>query len=298
MTRTGYSCVRASAATSTRCGTCCLGSNPLAQAAATTPGGHEVERSAWTRALGAMCAEIDYGNFKKAVADREGGSRSWIYGDVWAILRELEHLEPETFTNTPLLTKRFDSALAYASEHHRCQLRKGTEIPYVSHLLAVSAIVLEMGGNEAEAIGALLHDVVEDGGGPAARAHIADQFGEDVALIVDANTDTDEEPKPPWKQRKTAYIESIAYKHPSALRVSLADKVHNASAITRDYRTHGEALWGRFKAGAGAEVRWYYRSLADAFEQRRDDLGPHAAGALAELRRLVTEMEESSQPPR
>src|SRR3954447_6200980 len=119
---------------------------------------------------------------------------------------------PESYTDNPLLTERFDRAVAYTLEHHRRQLRKGTEIPYTSHLLAVTAIVLEMGGTEDEAIAALLHDVVEDRGGPAARDRISKEFGEEVAVIVDANSDTDELPKPPWKERKAAYIASIARK--------------------------------------------------------------------------------------
>src|SRR5215208_4097121 len=102
---------------------------------------------------------------------------------------------PESYTDNPLLTERFDRAVAYTLEHHRRQLRKGTNIPYTSHLLAVTAIVLEIGGDEDEAIAALLHDVVEDGGGPAARERIAAEFGPAVASMVDANTDTDEEPK-------------------------------------------------------------------------------------------------------
>src|SRR4051794_3209701 len=296
MMRAAYSCVRGSVATSTPCGTSCPALNRCMGAAATTRGGHG-SSAAPGRARWARCARRSTTKTSRRRWPNDRADPALGYTVTSGQSCESSNTSmPESFTNTPLLTERFDRALAYASEHHRRQLRKGTEIPYVSHLLAVTAIVLEMGGNEDEAIGALLHDVVEDGGGPAARAHIAEQFGEGVALIVDANTDTDEQPKPPWKQRKTAYIESMAQKDPSALRVSLADKVHNASAITRDYRTHGEALWDRFRAGAGAEVRWYYRALADAFEQRRDDLGPHAAGALAELRRLVTEMEESSQP--
>src|SRR4051794_23549439 len=113
----------------------------------------------------------------------------------------------ESYTDTPLLTHRFDAAVGYALAHHRRQLRKDTEIPYASHLLAVAAIALEIGGDEDEAIAALLHDVVEDGGGPAALDFIEKEFGEPVAAIVAANSDTDEYPKPPWKQRKIAYID-------------------------------------------------------------------------------------------
>jgi (p)ppGpp synthase/HD superfamily hydrolase len=198
---------------------------------------------------------------------------------------------PETYTDDPILTERFDRALALASDHHRRQLRKGAGIPYVSHLLGVTSLVLEMGGSEDEAIGALLHDAVEDGGGPPMLARIEDEFGPDVARIVAANTDADEEPKPPWLERKQAYIAAIAHKAPDEMRVSLADKLHNARAILLDYRTHGDALWDRFRTGEGASVRWYYRALYDAFAARAGDLGPAARPALEELGRTVDEID-------
>ena len=124
-------------------------------------------------------------------------------------------------------------------------------MPYVAHLLAVTAITLEMGCSENDAIGALLHDVVEDRGGPAALEEIRVEFGADVARIVKANSDTDEEPKPPWPQRKQAYIDSIPHKEPDELRVSLADKLHNARAILLDYRTHGEDVVVTVQGGRG-----------------------------------------------
>jgi GTP pyrophosphokinase len=207
----------------------------------------------------------------------------------------LQRSVTEPYTDTPILTlERFDAAIRFAVEHHRRQLRKGTEIPYVAHILAVTSLVLEMGGDEDEAIGALLHDVVEDGGGPAALNHIRGAYGARVADIVEANTDTDEVPKPPWRERKERYIAGVADKSSAALRVSLADKLHNARAILLDYRTHGEEVWARFKAGEGAAVRWYYRSLSEAFEERRDALGPAAVPALEELRRVVDELERLS----
>ena len=146
-----------------------------------------------------------------------------------------------------------------------------------------------MGGSETEAIGALLHDAVEDGGGPPMLERIRAEFGDDAARIVDANSDSDAEPKPPWYQRKRAYIDAIAHKQPDELRVSLADKLHNARAILLDYRTHGDGLWDRFKSGEGDSIRWYYRSLYEAFAARRDDLGaarhPRARGARPHGRR-------------
>jgi GTP pyrophosphokinase len=203
---------------------------------------------------------------------------------------------PETYTNEPALTERFDRALLLASDHHRRQLRKGTTIPYVSHLLGVASLVLEMGGDETEAIGALLHDAVEDGGGPPMLERIRGDFGEDVARIVLANSDSDSEPKPPWTQRKTEYIAAIAHKQPDELRVSLADKLHNARAILLDYRTVGEELWYRFRRGAGDAIRWYYRELYEAFDARRDALGPGAIPALEELGRTIDEIDRLSDP--
>jgi (p)ppGpp synthase/HD superfamily hydrolase len=198
---------------------------------------------------------------------------------------------PETYTDEPLLTAAFDRALLLASGHHRAQLRKGTATPYMSHLLGVTSLVLEMGGGEDEAIGALLHDAVEDGGGPPMLARIRAEFGDDVARIVAANSDSDSEPKPPWPMRKRAYIASIAHKQPDELRVSLADKLHNARAILLDFRTHGDQLWSRFKAGEGGSIRWYYRSLHEAFAARRSDLGPLTVPMLEELGRTVAEID-------
>src|SRR5687767_6740434 len=103
------------------------------------------------------------------------------------------------------LSPRFDEALVYASRLHAGHLRKGTTIPYVSHVLAVTAIVLEHGGGEDEAIAALLHDAVEDCGGQATREAIRERFGEAVAAIVDGCTDADTVPKPEWRKRKEDY---------------------------------------------------------------------------------------------
>jgi (p)ppGpp synthase/HD superfamily hydrolase len=195
----------------------------------------------------------------------------------------------EKFTDTPLLTERFDRALALASDHHRQQLRKGTDVPYAAHLLAVTSLVLEMGGDEDEAIGGLLHDAVEDGGGAPLLARIRGEYGDAVAAIVDANSDSDVEPKPPWRERKEAYVAAMTTKSPAALRVSLADKLHNARSIVADHARVGDELWERFSASR-EETCWYYAALAAAFEARADELGDGAAGALGELRRLVDAM--------
>ena len=211
---------------------------------------------------------------------------------------------PESFTDTPLLTERFDAALHYATRHHARQLRKGTPIPYAAHILAVASLVLEMHGDEDEAIGALLHDVVEDGGGSRALAEIEAAFGPAVADIVLANSDrVDERPGGggrDWYHRKRAYLDAFGHKSPAALRVSLADKLHNARSILTDYRTHGDALWARFGQGQGLATRVYYRSLALAFEAEQPRMGPAAGPYVDELRRTVdaiTALAEHHQGP-
>ena len=209
---------------------------------------------------------------------------------------------PESFTDTPLLTERFDAALHYATRHHGTQLRKGTPVPYAAHLLAVASLVLEMRGDEDEAIGGLLHDVVEDGGGSAALAEIEATFGPAVAAIVLANSDSIDEgdAKGAWYGRKLAYIDAFGEKSAAALRVCLADKLHNARSILIDYRTHGDALWARFGQGQGLATRVYYRELAAAFERERDRMGVHAAPVIDELRRTVdaiTALAEEHQGP-
>jgi len=198
---------------------------------------------------------------------------------------------PESHTDRPLLTADFDRALLLATGHHRLQLRKGSDTPYVAHLLAVTSLVLEMGGNQTEAIGALLHDAVEDGGGPQMLDTIRQDFGNDVARIVKANSDTDEDPKPPWLERKRAYIAAMTTKEPDELRVSLADKLHNARAILLDFRTVGDELWNRFNPRKGEPVRRYYRALYDAFSARADDMGPKAKPLIDELGRTLDELD-------
>jgi GTP pyrophosphokinase len=209
----------------------------------------------------------------------------------------------ESFTDAPLLTARFDDALHYATRHHATQLRRGTTIPYVAHVLSVAALTLEMGGDEDEAIGALLHDVVEDGGGQAALDEIAARFGDAVGQIVADNSDWIDDgsgEQPPWWERKRAYVASITSKEPASLRVSLADKIHNSRSILIDYRTVGDEIWARFKQGQGIATRIYYRELAGAFERERERMGEAAGPYVEELRRTVdaiTALAEDLQGP-
>ena len=194
----------------------------------------------------------------------------------------------------PRLGERFAAAVAYATAHHAEQRRKGTNIPYSAHLLGVTALVLEDGGDEDDAIAGMLHDVVEDGGGPEALEHIRAEWGERVAFIVDACSDTDEIPKPPWRQRKEDYLAHLAGARDDVLRVSLADKLHNARALQADYRAVGPNLWKRFNTAArtAAAQRWYYRSLVEVFAVRRPGRqADELAWTVGELERLVGEQE-------
>jgi (p)ppGpp synthase/HD superfamily hydrolase len=176
------------------------------------------------------------------------------------------------------LGARFDAALHLASEMHRTQLRKGSGVPYLGHLLGVAAVVIDAGGSEDAAIAALLHDAVEDQGGEPTLALIRDRFGDHVAEIVLACSDTDVVPKPPWRARKQAYLEHLESAAPDVLLVSAADKLYNARAILADYRQVGDELWERFNQGRQSQL-WYYRSLADIFVRR---LGGPVARELSE----------------
>jgi len=192
------------------------------------------------------------------------------------------------------LSIRFEEALVYASRLHREQRRKGTRIPYIAHLLAVASLVLEAGGGEDEVIAALLHDGPEDQGGEETLRDIRRRFGDTVAGIVADCSDTFEEIKPPWKARKLSYLEHLATASTETLLVSCADKLHNVRSIVTDYRTLGEALWGRFKGGREGTL-WYYRALLEVFRgaSRPPVLLGELEIAVAELERLACAADES-----
>ena len=167
----------------------------------------------------------------------------------------------------PQLSWDFCEALNFAAQMHLRQFRKGRPIPFVSHLLAVASLVLEYGGNEDEAIAALLHDAVEDQGGRPVLDRIRRRFGETVAEIVEGCTDSYTIPKPPWRERKESYICHLANASPSVLLVCTADKVHNARSLVRDYRELGNSLWSTFKGGREGTL-WNYRALLEALRAR------------------------------
>jgi GTP pyrophosphokinase len=187
----------------------------------------------------------------------------------------------------PLLSARFAQAAQYAIELHREQERKGSKVPYVAHLLGVASLVLEHGGDEDESIAALLHDSVEDQGGAERLADVEAKFGKRVAEIVLGCTDAVTEPKPPWRERKEAYVAHLKAASSSVRLVASADKLYNARCIVEDYRALGDNLWSRFSGGRDG-VLWYYRQVANALAQPDT---PSRMALVAELERTVREME-------
>ena len=195
------------------------------------------------------------------------------------------------------LSRHFEKALTYATRIHGGQLRKKTRIPYIAHIIGVAAIAMEYGANETEAIAALLHDAVEDCGGAKRLRDIERKFGKKVARIVDGCTDTDRTPKPPWLERKKAYIAHVRHAPMPTKLVSASDKLHNVRAILMDYRKEGEILWSRFNAGKHGAL-WYYRALVNAFTGKRIE------PLVQELNRTLTQLEflsnhgaQMKQPP-
>ena len=192
-------------------------------------------------------------------------------------------------TGAPKLSGQFSKALVYAELKHHRQVRKGGDIPYVGHLLSVAGLVINDGGSEEQAIAALLHDAVEDAGGPSTLEEIRANFGEDVARIVEECSDTDEVPKPPWLERKRRYIDHLADVGHDTLLVSVADKLDNARSMLRDYHAHGPSLWERFNRKNPNDHLWYYEGLLDAYRKRGLDswMVNELGRVVGELKRLV-----------
>lgn len=187
------------------------------------------------------------------------------------------------------LTERTVDAFRYCLELHGRQTRKVNSGPYIAHLLNVCALVLEDGGNEDEAIAALLHDALEDRPDVATPDAIARRFGSAVASLVISCTDTPPDyrggAKPPWRQRKEAYLEHVSASSKGELRLIIADKLSNAREMLRDYRLIGDAIWSDFNAGKDGQV-WFYRSLVNRLKERGAG-GP----SLSELERIVSALE-------
>jgi len=197
-------------------------------------------------------------------------------------------MKPKSQRVTPL-GRRFDQALLFATRKHAGQHRKGTTVPYVAHLLSVAGLVLEAGGDEDLAIAALLHDVVEDCGGAPVLKEVRRRFGKRVAHVVGGCTDTDLDPKPPWRDRKENYLKHLRTADADTRLVSAADKLHNVRSIVAAYREIGDQVWERFH-GKRAGTLWYYRALLDEFQRKK------SIPLIRELERAVIELEAVVTP--
>jgi (p)ppGpp synthase/HD superfamily hydrolase len=194
----------------------------------------------------------------------------------------------ERLRDTLSYGEKFEEALQYAARLHRDQIRKGTDTPYVTHLLTVAAIVGENGGTEDEVVAALLHDAPEDQGGEERLEDIRARFGDAVAEIIAGCTDTYEESKHAWQPRKEAYVERMASAPAPVRLVSSADKLHNARSILADLRSLGDELWDRFTGGKEGTL-WYYRALVEAYKEAGTN------PIVEELDRVVREIESLAQ---
>ncbi len=208
--------------------------------------------------------------------------------------REVRAITEPTMTR---LTARYDRAVTMARTLHAIDVRKGTNTPYLAHVLSASALVLEHEGSEEQAIAALLHDAVEDHGGLPRLAQIRAEFGDGVAAIVEACSDStveDRNDKLPWWDRKVAYLEHLEGSPAEAVLVTAADKLHNARAVLVDYLTIGEELWSKFNGDAGrAGTMWYQRRVAEILGRRLRTSAARAArpmGSAQELQRTVDQL--------
>jgi (p)ppGpp synthase/HD superfamily hydrolase len=186
----------------------------------------------------------------------------------------------------PPLGPRLQRAFRYAAKWHAGQARKSTAVPYLSHLMAVTSLALEAGGDEEMAIAALLHDVVEDCGGMPRLREIKKMFGRRVARIVKGCTDTFVEPKPDWVERKKGYLEEVRHADAETRLVSASDKLHNVRTILTDYRNDGERIWVRFNGGKDGTL-WYYRALSDEYARTPNRITRELEIAVAQLEREV-----------
>jgi (p)ppGpp synthase/HD superfamily hydrolase len=187
------------------------------------------------------------------------------------------------------LSNRFASALTWAFQLHQQQVRKGSGVPYISHLLGVASIALEYGADEDEAIAALLHDAIEDQGGVETKEEIRRRFGEKVTAIVNSCTDSETIPKPPWRERKEAYLQHLSQADASVLLVATADKLYNARSILKDYHLLGDEIWQRFHGKKEGTI-WYYQSLVKVLQSSNST--PLIQELINEFTQVVTEIEK------
>ncbi len=186
-------------------------------------------------------------------------------------------------------SERVDDALSLACDAFRGIRRKGSGVPYLSHLLAVAALVAEHGGDEDQIIAALLHDTLEDIRDIRA-SDLEARFGLRVSGFVVALSDTTVYPKPPWLQRKQDYLAKLRSESPELKLISSADKLHNASSILRDFGLVGEDIWDRFTA-TREQTLWYYREVLAALSDG------YSHPIVGELRHVVLQLHQAAGEP-
>lgn len=192
-----------------------------------------------------------------------------------------------------ILSPAIKAAFDYAFDLHLQQARKGTDIPYISHLMGVASLTLESGGSEGEVIAALLHDAVEDQGGSQTLQEIERRFGAEVACMVDGCTDSADSPKPPWRSRKEAYVAKMSEAPLTVRRISICDKLHNIRCTVQEYRQDGEVLWEKF-SGKRDLIDWYYPALLAAY--RTQPLPTRLAAFVEEIERLSHYLQDMAAP--
>ncbi|ESA34649.1 metal dependent phosphohydrolase [Leptolyngbya sp. Heron Island J] len=186
-----------------------------------------------------------------------------------------------------VLGARFETALVYAAQLHRQQRRKLTGVPYMAHLMAVAALVLEDGGSEDEAIAALLHDAVEDQGGLATLEVIRQRFGKAVADLVLGCTQPADQAGLSWRDQKRLYLEQIRGAGHGVQRIMLADKLHNGRSLLGLLQVYGDRVWGHFSGGRQGTL-WLYGEYVELFESARSGWMVETLGRInLELRQLV-----------
>lgn len=186
-------------------------------------------------------------------------------------------------TQNPLLSERFEEALGFAAKLHVRQIRKGSGIPYISHLLSVAALVMEDHGSEDEVIAALLHDAVEDQGGFETREKILQKFGPEVCALVDAVTDSEGSPKPPWQERKERLLRQMENASEGAMRICTADKLHNVRTLVADVKRRGDEAWEPFQKDRDENV-WFFTAFVETIKKR------FSSPMLDELQSLIEQL--------
>lgn len=194
------------------------------------------------------------------------------------------------FTDAITLTQRFEQAFVYAHRLHATQLRADGKTPYIAHLMSVAALVLEIGGDEDEAIAALLHDAIEDQGGEKIRQSIQQEFGDRVTQIVAGCTEMAQYPPLSWYERKQQYLEHLRHASPSVRRVVLADKLHNVRSLLASLSEEGAEVWHHFNSEQ-AETLWFYRAVWSVLQEREENYWIQLySQVLGELERISTSL--------